>query len=151
MSFKDLFHIYKRTCWVCINVYLLNYIVINMFFPQKHIQKPDFKYNFKKVMLTSLFSFNNLQKPCWLLHRECLPHSLTDYSCQTEINRRRTCCVASGGCGEGGCGWGSRWGRAYRCHSRLLCPCLLQLLWTATGASDTLMTPADLQPREARG
>lgn len=62
----------------------------------------------------------------------------------------RTCCAASGGCGEGGYGWWSRWGRACRCHSRLLCPCLLQLLWTATRASDSLMTPADLQWREAR-
>lgn len=60
----------------------------------------------------------------------------------------RTWRVASGGWDKGGCGWWSRWGRACRCHSRLLRPYLLQLFWTANGI---LMTPADLQPREAQG
>lgn len=40
------------------------------------------------------------------------------------------------------------WGGACRCHPRRFCPCLLQLLCTASGASGALMTPAHLRARE---
>lgn len=64
------------------------------------------------------------------------------------INRIYGMTYLTRGWDKGGCGWWSRWGRACRCHSRLLRPYLLQLFWTANGI---LMTPADLQPREAQG
>lgn len=60
---------------------------------------------------------------------------------------RRTWLVASRGWDGGGGCW-SGWGRACRCHWRLVCPYLPQLFSAASGI---LMTLADLQPREAQG
>lgn len=60
----------------------------------------------------------------------------------------RTWHVASGGWDGGGRGCWSRWGRACRCHWRLLRPYLPQLFWAGNGI---LTTPADLQPRESQG